>query len=265
MKKLLYTIVILTGFMIFYTHAKEKPPKSLQLPEINLPEIPKHDPKIIEIIKTINQNNNKINSAYTSNMPIKVRNSGFTIKLTGELAFKKDKQFRLQLAHKLTGKEMDLGSNNNIFWFWSKRISPPALYFSKHENLSKTNLKSALNPLLMIESLNLNEIKINEIKSCKCTDNEIILFENRQSPTDEILDLRTIIDIKSQNILEKNLSYQSGAKIVTTIYKENRIFFEYHEENAWMEWDLGNLQFNKTIPNSYWEMPNMNQNIDIGL
>lgn len=265
MKKVFYATIISIGFLIFYIQAKEIKPKSIELPELNLSEMPQHDPKITEIIGLINQKNNKITSAYTDNMPIKVSNSGITFRLNGELAFYKEKKFRLKIAHKITGKEMDLGSNNSIFWFWSRRINPPALYFSKHENLSNTNLKSALNPILMIESLNLSEIKIDGIKSCKKTENQIVIWENRQSPSNEILELRTFIDVQKNIVLEKNLLNQLGNKIVTTIYKENKIYFQYHEENTWMEWDMKNLQFNNAIPENYWQMPNMTQNIDIGI
>lgn len=265
MKKVFYTTIISIGFLIFYMQTKEIIPKSIELTDFNTPELSQNDSKITDIVDLINQKNKKITSAYTNDMPIRVSNSGIAFKLNGELAFYKEKKFRLKISHKITGKEMDLGSNNNIFWFWSRRINPPALYFSKHENLSNTNLKSALNPILMIESLNLSEIKIDGIKSCKKTENEIVIWENRQSPSGEILKLRTFINAEKYEILEKNLLDQLDNKIVTTIYKQNKIYFQYHEENAWMEWDVKNLQLNKNIPETYWEMPNMTQNIDIGI
>ena len=157
------------------------------------------------MIKSINKRNSEIKTIYLANMPIKIKNMGFTIRASGEIVHKKEKFFRLIVTHKITGREMDLGSNQDIFWFWSKRINPPYLYFSKHENLSNTNLKSALNPMLMIESLNISEIKIKEIKSFKTNDNNLLIFEKRPSPTKEILDLVTIIDIPTKTIVEKYL------------------------------------------------------------
>ena len=33
----------------------------------------------------------------------------------------------------LTGPEVDLGSNDQFFWFWIKRSQPPAVYFCRHD------------------------------------------------------------------------------------------------------------------------------------
>ena len=32
----------------------------------------------------------------------------------------------------LTGPEVDLGSNDELFWFWVRRNEPPAVYFARH-------------------------------------------------------------------------------------------------------------------------------------
>lgn len=264
MKKLLYTTVIFTGFLILFQEFIRQKTVEPFVFEENSKEISTKNSEFSKIIQSINKRNESINSIIVSEMPIKLKNSGFTFKLTGDLAFEKEKNFRLKITHRLTGKEMDLGSNQNIFWFWSKRIDPPALYFSKHENLSKTNLKSALNPTLMIESLNLNKIKIENINNTKINEKYLIIYEERISPTNESLDLATYIEITNNRINYKTLCYKDGRKIVTTNYKENKILYEYHEENTIMEWDLTNMKINSTIPSSYWDMPNMTKTIDIG-
>ena len=245
--------------------AKDKKPSPTVIIDEKTKEISIKDQKMVEMIKSINKRNSEIKTIYLANMPIKIKNMGFTIRTSGEIAHKKEKFFRLIVTHKITGREMDLGSNQDIFWFWSKRINPPYLYFSKHENLSNTNLKSALNPILMIESLNISEIKIKEIKSFKTNDNNLLIFEKRPSPTKEILDLVTIIDIPTKTIVEKYLLNNSGDKIVRTNYRQNKIFFEYYEENISMEWDLTNMKINDIIPDKFWNLPKNNNIIDIGI
>jgi len=264
MKKLLYTTVIFTGFLILFQEFIHKKPIEPIISEENSKEISTKNSEITKTIESINKKNESINSIIVADMPIRLRSSGFTFKLTGNLAFQKEKNFRLKITHRLTGKEMDLGSNQNIFWFWSKRIDPPALYFSKHENIHRTNLKSALNPILMIESLNLNKIQIKTINNSKINEKYLIIYEERISPTNESLDLSTYIDISSNQVICKLLSYKDGRKIVTTNYRENKILYEYHEENTTMEWDLTNAKINPNIPSSYWDMPTMTKTIDIG-
>ena len=131
--------------------AKDKKPSPTVIIDEKTKEISIKDQKMVEMIKSINKRNSEIKTIYLANMPIKIKNMGFTIRASGEIVHKKERFFRLIVTHKITGREMDLGSNQDIFWFWSKRINPPYLYFSKHENLSNTNLKSALNPMLMIK------------------------------------------------------------------------------------------------------------------
>ena len=180
MRKLLISTVILFGFFIMFLILKNN--------HSNIPEIDVSNPNLIEIpfskneiVNRINNKNKKINSILIKNMPIKAKNGRMTFKLTGDLAHSKDKFFRFIVTSKITGKEMDIGSNNDIFWFWSKRISPPALYFSKHEDLWKTNLKTPLNPAWMIESLNINLIdQNNQIIFKQDLDNLIkILIKNQ--------------------------------------------------------------------------------------
>lgn len=264
MRKLLYTTVVFIGFFILFQEFIHKNKFDTEYFEQNLQEISKNNSEITQTIEIINKRIESIKSIHVPNMPIKLKTSGLTFKLNGDLAFEKDRNFRLLIAHKLTGKEMDLGSNQNIFWFWSKRINPPALYFSKHENIYKTNLKSALNPIIMIESLNLNEIKIKNIKNTKKNEKYLILYEDRTSPTNEPLDLATFIDLSTNRIVTKTLLYKDGRKIVTSQYDDKKIYYEYHEENTIMEWDLNNAKINPTLPLSCWDMPNMTKTIDIG-
>jgi hypothetical protein len=265
MKKLLYATVILIGFVILFFLAKDKKQSSTVIIDEKTKEISIKDQKMVEIIELINKRNSEIKTVYLANMPIKIRNMGFTIRASGEIAHKKEKFFRLIITHKITGKEMDLGSNQDIFWFWSKRISPPHLYFSKHENINNTNLKSAFNPMLMIESLNISEIKIKEIKSLRINDNNLFILEKRLSPTNETLDLVTIIDIATNKIVEKYLSNDSGKKIVKINYRQQKIFFEYYEENISMEWDLTNIKINDILPEKYWHLPKNSNITDIGI
>jgi len=39
---------------------------------------------------------------------------------------------------------MDLGSNDEIFWFWIKRNQPPALYFCRHDRFAASAAKQIL-------------------------------------------------------------------------------------------------------------------------
>ena len=125
-------------------------------------------------------------------------------------------------------------------------------------------MKSALNPVLMMDSLNVNQIDLGGVRSPK-TSRELFSFaEDRTSPSNEPLELTTFVEKASNSIVRKVLSYVGGARIVTTTYSQNSIVYDYHAENATMEWDISGARRNSPLPASQWQMPNMTRTIDIG-
>jgi hypothetical protein len=118
---------------------------------------PKPIPSIVSIIKpndieVINLRNKKIRSFYSK---IEVSISGQ--KVNGFLCYEKDKNFRMQLYRNFL--ELDIGSNDEYFWFWSKRVKNPAIYYARHG--SETNLKDALNPVWMMKIFGFQELNGN--------------------------------------------------------------------------------------------------------
>ncbi|MCC6421100.1 MAG: hypothetical protein IT429_22925, partial [Gemmataceae bacterium] len=55
--------------------------------------------------------------------------------LRARLACQRPRNFRLT-AELLSSTEVDIGSNQQEFWFWLKRAEPPAQYFCTYQDLS---------------------------------------------------------------------------------------------------------------------------------
>ena len=55
--------------------------------------------------------------------------------LSGNIAAERPGRFRLTAGTAVTGQEIDLGSNDELFWMWVRRNQPPAVYFCRHDNL----------------------------------------------------------------------------------------------------------------------------------
>jgi hypothetical protein len=51
--------------------------------------------------------------------------------LKGKMNFERPKNFHLVLSHMATGKEVDLGSNADGFWFWTKQS--PEFYVCNYD------------------------------------------------------------------------------------------------------------------------------------
>ena len=102
-------------------------------------------------------------------------------------------------------------------------MNPPALYFAKHEDLWKTNLKAPLNPSWMIESLDVGSINQNKITSYKEEDDILYLYEKRQTADGTDCLFLTVINKKENKVCARKLLDNSMRTIISTIYKDDII------------------------------------------
>ena len=115
------------------------------------------------IIEAINLKNSKIKTFYCDDIKIKAIKK-LTVNLKGKIYFEKDKNFRM-FTSSILGKESDIGSNDNQFWFWSRKMNPPALHYAKYEDIYKTRLKTPFHPIWTIECLGILPFAISSIAS----------------------------------------------------------------------------------------------------
>jgi hypothetical protein len=80
--------------------------------------------------------------------------------LSTSLALERPQNLRLQAGLGLTGAELDLGSNQDEFWFWAKRNDPPGVYFARHADLAQLGSNGVLPvpPSWLIEAMGLVQI-----------------------------------------------------------------------------------------------------------
>jgi|FreactcultureFD7_1027221.scaffolds.fasta_scaffold07027_4 hypothetical protein len=271
MKKNLPFFIFFGALIIFYVFLTKQKPNSVYLSpydKISKEEIPKSDHKIFDLISRINQKSSEIQSLYLENMSIKFQQNFISFKANGEIAMLKDKNFRLKISSNITGKEMDIGSNDELFWFWSKRMNPPYLHYANHKDLHKTMLRTALNPNWMMESLNVQEIKKENIMVAYFK-NFYVIIQNRISANSEKVTLVLLLDPQKETIVGRYLYDANGKMIASTEYENgtgivpNKIFIQWYEENIFLTWDLSKIKINLGINPSYWIMPNMKNSVNM--
>jgi hypothetical protein len=71
------------------------------------------------------------------------------------------RRLRLKAGTQLLGPELDLGSNDQLFWLWAGRMPDPSLFFARHDQFagSKARQMLAVEPAWLIEALGLVEIQ----------------------------------------------------------------------------------------------------------
>lgn len=275
MKKLLLVLVFIGALALLYyylTKPRSTPVYVSPDQQISHQEKVKPQHPVYGIVKEINARNDKIRSVYVADVDIRLQRR-MTVKATGEMAFEKPKRFRLKVWHRLTGKEVDVGSNDQYFWFWSKRMDPPALHYARHEDLSKTMLKMPLNPTWMVESLNVGHIEMSNVEVGQFKGYWAV-FQARKSAIGEPVTLMTLVDPQRKIIVGRYLYNQQGKMVVSTetqgFYTDRsgavipqHILIIWYEEGVVMEWNLNNPQINTDISPSYWVMPVMRKSIDM--
>ena len=65
------------------------------------------------------------------------------------------KRFRLRAETGITGPELDLGSNDEVYWMWVKRADRPAVYWGRHDQFYQSAARDLLPvpPDWLIEAL----------------------------------------------------------------------------------------------------------------
>lgn len=108
---------------------------------------------LADVMRVVNDNSARIQSLTTSDATIS--SPSIPMSLRAIIALDRPQRFRLRAELPLTGPEVDLGSNEELFWFWVRRNQPPALYFCRHEQFATSPLRRILpvEPAWLIEAL----------------------------------------------------------------------------------------------------------------
>ena len=74
-----------------------------------------------------------------------------------DLAYEQPRRFRLRAGTAITGQELDLGSNDELFWFWTKQNPQPSIFFARHEAFAQSPNRSLIpiEPLWIADALGL--------------------------------------------------------------------------------------------------------------
>jgi hypothetical protein len=109
-------------------------------------------PTLQEITEVINANRARITGLYSTNS--RISGSGFP-SLRTSLAVGSERHVRLRAGTGVTGQEMDVGSNQEVFWVWIKRADPPALYYGRYDQFPSDATRQILpvRPEWLVEAI----------------------------------------------------------------------------------------------------------------
>ena len=230
---------------------------------------PEEENKVESVILNINERSNLIRN-FGCDIEIQIDDGKRIVRLRADLDYEKPIRFRMK-TRSVLGSESDLGSNDNIFWFWSKRMNPPALHWALHTDLHKTRLKTPFNPMWIMESLSLG--KVNEKADLRKTDKYWALTERRVNTMGQLVNKMTLIDPQKERIMGHYL-FERGQMVASTEIKEwttvggvsvpQKLVIIWHDEDVKLQWNLVNIRINTPIDSRRWQMPDRSYKIDMG-
>lgn len=131
-------LAILFLFVALFSAAGAGCPHLVRQPPMIMQRMLPTSPTREQVLAVVNENSQKVRSFTADKATISVSGAP---RLRTNIAMTRPHNFRLQAGTVLTGPELDLGSNDQYFWFWVKRDSSKAVYYCEHDQFESSPLR----------------------------------------------------------------------------------------------------------------------------
>jgi hypothetical protein len=235
------------------------------------PEVLPLNPTLDQVIAAVNQNAAKVQNYQTNNATISVPGNAMVPALRGNIAAELPNKLRLQASTALSGPEVDLGSNAELFWFWVKRNEPPALYFSRHDQFTGSAAQQVIpiEPSWLLDALGFMQFAPTDFHEGPISHGNGTLeirsvVQSRLGP----LTRNTVIDARRAWVLQQHIYDGQGTRLATAVARSNQYYpalgvslpqeIEVSLPLAQMDLhiDVGTVQINQMAPNpALWQLP----------
>lgn len=224
-----------------------------------------------QVMAAVNQNAARVQSLQTNNATITVPGMPGIPLLRGNIAVERPNRVRLQASTALTGPEVDLGSNDELFWFWVRRNNPPALYFSRHDQYAGSAAQQVLpiDPQWLLDALGLAQFSASDQHEGPLPHgNGTLEIRSVVQSRAGTLTKSTVIDAKRAWVLEQHIYNSSGTLLASAIARSHRYYPEWGASlpqvleirlpaaQLALSMDLGTVYVNQLANNpTLWSMP----------
>jgi hypothetical protein len=115
-----------------------------------------------EVLQAINANSGRITSLQTQGATVSIPG---VPSITADIAIERPHKFRFRAGTSLLGPELDLGSNDELFWFWAQRAPQSSVFFARHDQFATSRAKQMIpiEPSWLMEALGVVEIDPNSV------------------------------------------------------------------------------------------------------
>lgn len=148
--------ILLFLIVSLFTAAGAGCPHMVRHPRMSIPPALPASPTIEQVIEVVNRNSTQVYSFTADKAEISVKGAPT---LRANIAMTRPHNFRLQAGTLVTGPELDLGSNDQLFWFWVRRDASKAVYYCDHNQFESSSLRHNMpvSPKELVEAFGLVE------------------------------------------------------------------------------------------------------------
>ncbi len=222
-----------------------------------------------QVIEVVNRNSRGIHAF--SSMEASISSPGMPT-LRANLAFSRPRRFRLRAQTAMTGAEVDLGSNDELFWFWIRRSEPPAVHFCRHEQFATSQARQSIpiDPGWLVEALGVAEFdpSLPHQGPYPLPGDRFEVRTVRETPQGTMTK-STVIDAARGWVVEQHLYNAAGQRVASAVAEQHRrdpltnlvmprvVNIESPQAEFSMRVNLGNVQINRLAgnPAELWSMP----------
>lgn len=106
-----------------------------------LPRTLPPQPTLDQIITAVHDNTQRVRNYMAPQAILSVPG---VPRLSAQVACEPPRRFRLRAQTAVSGSELDLGSNDDLFWLWIRRHDPPVMLFCRHDQYSQSAARRLL-------------------------------------------------------------------------------------------------------------------------
>ncbi len=175
---------------------------------------------LAQVIDVVNDNSARVQSLSTNRATITM--PGFP-SLNANIAFQRPRSFRL-VGQKFLSAELDVGSNDQLLWFWLRRAQPPAMFYCRHEQFATSAARQIIpvEPEWLIEALGVVTFdKAGPIEGPSPVGSGRLEVKTRSITAGTAASRLTIIDDSRGIVLEQHVYDAQGVRIASAVMSKH--------------------------------------------
>jgi hypothetical protein len=237
-----------------------------------------------QIIEAVNRNSSRIQSITATSASISIPDTMNLPLLTANIAAERPGRVRITAGTALTGQELDMGSNDQLFWMWVRRNQPPAVYFCRHDQFANSAIRQMMpvEPAWLLSAIGMTELNpANIIAGPTPAGGGTVELRSVMPSASGTLQRLPVIDARRAWVVGQYVYDPSGRTLLASAVAESHTYYPTEQVSLpqkislslpttglALKIDMGAVQINRLAgdPAQLWTMPAFDgyQKIDLG-